>query len=146
MAERKRQPASLVLLLCLLLAPRCARIKVEPIKIEPIHVTLDVNVKVVMERRKGDLEAAARALDDRDFDAAVPRAKELVALAQQRWYLMKDKDVTKAEEFRKLALELVAQTNALEHAATRRDIRASRQALGEVRNVCNACHARFRRR
>ena len=47
LSARVRPPAALVVCACLpLLLGACLNIKTEPIEVKPIHITVDVNVKV----------------------------------------------------------------------------------------------------
>jgi hypothetical protein len=56
-------PASLVLLVPLLFAG-CIHVKTEPIEVRPIHVTVDVNVRVerALDDFFGDLDQQSRTL------------------------------------------------------------------------------------
>ncbi|RME93007.1 MAG: hypothetical protein D6766_09060 [Verrucomicrobia bacterium] len=55
--------------LCLLLLaaalPGCIRVKTEPIRVEPIQITMDVNLRVMKELDSffGDLDAAADTME-----------------------------------------------------------------------------------
>lgn len=54
---------------CLLLLPAalagCIRLKTEPIRVEPIQITMDVNLRVMKELDNffGDLDAASEAME-----------------------------------------------------------------------------------
>jgi len=49
----------------LFLVPCCARVTVEPIEVKPIHITMDINIKIQRELEK--------AFDfEKDFEDATP--------------------------------------------------------------------------
>ena len=50
----------------LLVLPSCARVTVEPIEVKPIHITMDINIKIQRE--------LAKAFDfEKDFESVKPQ-------------------------------------------------------------------------
>jgi cytochrome c556 len=49
------------------------------------------------------------------------------------------------ERFRKMALDLETRSSALKVAAETGDLKKIKQALGPMRDACNACHKAFRK-
>jgi len=129
----------------LLLLTQCVRVAVDPIKVEPIHVTMDVNIRVQMRRQQEGLEAVGAALDRRDFGKAAARAAEFVTVPERRWAGLADKTLRDNKEFKRLAAQLSVKTRQLQKATAHRDPDASWAALREVGTTCSACHMRFKR-
>ena len=80
-AERHHQWGGLILAgLTLAGAGGCLKIKSDPVEVKPIHITMDVNVNVKVDRQLdnffGDVDAARSAGTDAEAAPTTPAPKE----------------------------------------------------------------------
>lgn len=56
-------------MLCSLPLTGCLNVKTEPIKVEPIHITMDINLRIAKELDNffGDLDAQSQVLDETEL-------------------------------------------------------------------------------